>query len=223
MRRLDRSRPSTSQRVDGTVRRRTCWRRRNGRVWWRGGCRGFAGGDCGTSFGERGAYRTPGRTGTSSRPEQFQQRQAAEQRWSEEAAAGQQLTGHQANGATGRKAILARRLFGLRNPMPSSIIIQRPAPVRRDVERGDGDGSHRTAGLRSAETEAAHCHRASRAWLPLRGCGLQNRGAFPEGVIAPVQYGQRLSAFVLYLLHYQLLPESKRCVSPTWRRRVRLC
>jgi transposase len=40
-------------------------------------------------------------------------------------------------------------------------------------------------------------------------CGLQTRAAFPEGVTAPVQYGQRLSAFVLYLLHYQLLPEKR--------------
>jgi transposase len=41
------------------------------------------------------------------------------------------------------------------------------------------------------------------------GCGLQTRAAFPEGVTAPVQYGQRISTFVLYLLHYQLLPEKR--------------
>ena len=40
-------------------------------------------------------------------------------------------------------------------------------------------------------------------------CGLRTRGAFPEGVTAPVQYGKRISAFVLYLLHYQLLPEKR--------------
>jgi transposase len=40
-------------------------------------------------------------------------------------------------------------------------------------------------------------------------CGTQTRGAFPEGVTAPVQYGQRISSFVLYLLHYQLLPEQR--------------
>jgi transposase len=40
-------------------------------------------------------------------------------------------------------------------------------------------------------------------------CGQQTRAAFPEGVTAPVQYGKRLSAFVLYLLHYQLLPEKR--------------
>ncbi|GAC1489882.1 MAG: IS66 family transposase [Acetobacteraceae bacterium] len=40
-------------------------------------------------------------------------------------------------------------------------------------------------------------------------CGTQTRAAFPEGVAAPVQYGARIGAFVLYLLHYQLLPEKR--------------
>src|SRR4051812_5060894 len=40
-------------------------------------------------------------------------------------------------------------------------------------------------------------------------CGTQTRAAFPAGVTAPVQYGQRIAAFVLYLLHYQLLPEKR--------------
>ena len=40
-------------------------------------------------------------------------------------------------------------------------------------------------------------------------CGTQTRAAFPEGVTAPVQYGKRIGAFVLYMLHYQLLPEKR--------------
>jgi transposase len=40
-------------------------------------------------------------------------------------------------------------------------------------------------------------------------CGTQTRAAFPDGVTAPVQYGPRIGAFVLYLLHYQLLPEKR--------------
>jgi transposase len=40
-------------------------------------------------------------------------------------------------------------------------------------------------------------------------CGTQTRAAFPEGVTAPVQYGTRVGAVVLYLLHYQLLPEKR--------------
>jgi len=39
--------------------------------------------------------------------------------------------------------------------------------------------------------------------------GMQTRAAFPEGVAAPVQYGKRIAAFVLYLLHDQLLPEKR--------------
>ena len=40
-------------------------------------------------------------------------------------------------------------------------------------------------------------------------CGKPTRAAFPEGVSAPVQYGPRLITHVLYLLHYQMLPEKR--------------
>ena len=40
-------------------------------------------------------------------------------------------------------------------------------------------------------------------------CGTDTRAAFPDGVTAPVQYGARIAAFVVYLLHYQLLPEKR--------------
>jgi transposase len=40
-------------------------------------------------------------------------------------------------------------------------------------------------------------------------CGAETRADFPEGVTAPVQYGARLAAVVVYLLHYQLLPEKR--------------
>lgn len=40
-------------------------------------------------------------------------------------------------------------------------------------------------------------------------CGAQTRAVFPTGVTAPVQYGERLEAYVLYLLHGQLLPEKR--------------
>src|SRR5271154_4689274 len=43
-------------------------------------------------------------------------------------------------------------------------------------------------------------------------CGSQTRAAFPGWVTAPVQYGKRIGAFVLYLLHYQLLPEKRLAV-----------
>src|SRR3954469_24801057 len=50
-------------------------------------------------------------------------------------------------------------------------------------------------------------HRAHGCRCP--ACGTKTRAAFPDGVTAPVQYGQRIAAFVLYLLHYQLLPEKR--------------
>ncbi len=40
-------------------------------------------------------------------------------------------------------------------------------------------------------------------------CGAQTRASFPDWVTAPVQYGKRIGAIILYLLHYQLLPEKR--------------
>ena len=37
----------------------------------------------------------------------------------------------------------------------------------------------------------------------------EDAGGVSRGVNAPVQYGTRIGAFVLYLLHYQLLPEKR--------------
>ena len=41
------------------------------------------------------------------------------------------------------------------------------------------------------------------------GCGARTRGAFPDGVNAPVQYGARIAAFTIYLTHQQLLPQKR--------------
>jgi len=41
------------------------------------------------------------------------------------------------------------------------------------------------------------------------GCGARTRGAFPEGVNAPVQFGARIAAFAIYLMHQQLLPQKR--------------
>jgi transposase len=50
-------------------------------------------------------------------------------------------------------------------------------------------------------------HRAHDCECPT--CGAKTRALFPDGVNAPVQYGARITAFVIYLLHYQLLPENR--------------
>ena len=51
------------------------------------------------------------------------------------------------------------------------------------------------------EHRAHHCRCAR--------CGGQTRACFPAGVTAPVQYGARITAMVVYLAHYQLLPEDR--------------
>ena len=50
-------------------------------------------------------------------------------------------------------------------------------------------------------------HRAHTCRCP--GCGTQTKAAFPKDVTAPVQYGPRIEAFVLYLQNHQLLPEKR--------------
>jgi transposase len=40
-------------------------------------------------------------------------------------------------------------------------------------------------------------------------CGTDTRAAFPDDVTAPVQYGARIAAMVVYLLQFQLLPEKR--------------
>src|SRR3954470_6593934 len=51
-------------------------------------------------------------------------------------------------------------------------------------------------------------------------CGGETQAPFPEEVTAPVQYGPRIAAVVVYLLHYQLLPEWPRrwptCSASGW-------
>ena len=50
-------------------------------------------------------------------------------------------------------------------------------------------------------------HRAHDCQCP--ACGAKTRAPFPDGVNAPVQYGATITAFMIYLLHYQLLPENR--------------
>lgn len=50
-------------------------------------------------------------------------------------------------------------------------------------------------------------HRAHECCCP--GCGQRTKAAFPAGVAAPVQYGPRISAVAVYLLHGQFVPEDR--------------
>ena len=71
----------------------------------------------------------------------------------------------------------------------------------------DGHTSRQVFDLPEPQPLVVTEHRAHRCRCP--ACGTQTRAAFPAGVSAPVQYGARITAFVLYLLHYQLLPEKR--------------
>ena len=51
-------------------------------------------------------------------------------------------------------------------------------------------------------TEQATIYRCAR-------CRVETRAAFPEGVISPVQYGERFKAAAIYLSIQQLLPEDR--------------
>jgi transposase len=50
-------------------------------------------------------------------------------------------------------------------------------------------------------------HRAHVCCCP--SCGATTRGRFPEQVTAPVQYGARICAFAVYLLHGHFVPEDR--------------
>ena len=70
-----------------------------------------------------------------------------------------------------------------------------------------GDSARQVFDLPEPEPLVVTEHRAHDCRCP--ACGAKTRAAFPDGVNAPVQYGMRIGAFVLYLLHYQLLPEKR--------------
>jgi len=64
-------------------------------------------------------------------------------------------------------------------------------------------------------------HRAHECQCP--DCGIMTRANFPEGVYAPVQYGERIAAFVVYLLHFQMLPEDRLALLMADLFGVKLC
>jgi transposase len=50
-------------------------------------------------------------------------------------------------------------------------------------------------------------HRAHRCDCPC--CGQEAEARFPDDVMAPAQYGANIAALVVYLLHWQLIPEDR--------------
>src|SRR5271165_1494142 len=93
---------------------------------------------------------------------------------------------------------------------PSSDGLKKPARVRSLREKSErkpgGQMGHEGETLRqTAKPDTIEDHFP----VACAACGAATRADFPAGVNAPVQYGARITAFVVYLLHYQLLPEAR--------------
>ncbi len=52
-------------------------------------------------------------------------------------------------------------------------------------------------------------HQSEQKWCP--SCGQITMAPFPSGVMAPVQYGNRIGAIAVYLVEQQLLPWARAC------------
>ena len=119
----------------------------------RGGHSGIAERECGASLRDHDTCGAAGGIGASTRAEQQQQRQATVQRRAEEAAAGQQSAGtvwqedRWAEGPSGRDVAPDRNTRYHHRPLSADL-----HGVRRGVDRGDGDGPCRPAGVRSPRT-----------------------------------------------------------------------
>src|SRR5215831_4546630 len=112
---------------------------------------------------------------------------------------------------TARVADLERRL-GLDSSNsgkpPSSDLFKKPSRVRSLREPSGkpagGQKGHPGETLRQAQRPDAIIDHYPQSCIR---CGARTKAAFPLGVVAPVQYGPRISAVVVYLLHGQFLPE----------------
>ena len=76
-----------------------------------------------------------------------------------------------------------------------------------DAETSVGHSARQVFDLPEPQPVVVTEHRAHDCQCAV--CGTTTRALFPDGVNAPVQYGARIAAFVVYLLHYQFLPEDR--------------
>jgi len=95
---------------------------------------------------------------------------------------------------------------------PDTTVDHFPATCRRcgsalTPAMATGHGARQVFDLPEPRPLVVTEHRAHRCRCVK--CGAQTGAAFPEGVTAPVQYGARIMAMVVYLLHFQLLPEDR--------------
>src|ERR1700681_3978664 len=95
---------------------------------------------------------------------------------------------------------------------PEHVVDHYPRPcsvcgVGLDAQTSVGHGARQVFDLPEPQPLVVTEHRAHDCQCA--ACGTKTRGSFPDGVNAPVQYGIRIQSLVIYLLHYQLLPEDR--------------
>jgi transposase len=99
------------------------------------------------------------------------------------------------------------------SPTPDEIIIhavQRCEHCQRDLAQVSPHALERRQVVdMPAPRLLVQEHQAERKQCP--ACQQMTAAAFPAGVEAPVQYGMRLGATALYLVHQQLLPWARAC------------
>jgi transposase len=118
-----------------------------------------------------------------------------------------QPSGKKPGGQQGHKGETLRRAA-----TPDAVVDHRPktcagcgAPL--SPETSEGHAARQVFDLPKPQPLVVTEHRAH--VCRCESCGETTRAAFPDGVDAPVQYGARIAAFVVYLLHYQFVPEDR--------------
>lgn len=165
----------------------------------------------GAACGKRDSEGARRRVGAPTRLEQLQQWQAALQRWADEAPRRtrslREPSGKKPGGQKGHKGETLRQVAE-----PDAVIEHFPSTCATCSEAlppamSTGFNARQVFDLPEPPPPVVTEHRAHNCTCAT--CGAKTSAAFPEGVNAPVQYGPRIVALVIYLLHYHLLPEAR--------------
>jgi transposase len=114
----------------------------------------------------------------------------------------------------------------VRSATPDAIVDHYPeicSGCGADLDQGSGAGhtARQVFDLPEPQSLVVTEHRAYACRCP--ACGAYTKAAFADDVAAPVQYGTRVAAIAVYLLHGQLLPEQRLCELLRHVLRVDLC
>lgn len=114
-------------------------------------------------------------------------------------------TGRKSGGQLGHKGHTLKRI---ENPDHIAIYpLHGTCQCGRDIGKGRflGYEKRQVIDIPPIETEVTEHQGETR----MCGCGICHTAHFPEGVGAPVQYGERIRAIMLYLSSYQLIPQKR--------------